>query len=42
MNKSGVLGKRSSKRFFYQQMGIAEHWSVSQLRNKQNGMILLF
>ena len=26
------------KRLFYQQMGIAEHWSVQQLREKQDGM----
>ena len=25
-----------TKRLFYQQMGIAEHWSVKQLRNKQD------
>ncbi len=27
-----------TKRLFYQQMGIAEHWSVKQLRNKQDEM----
>ena len=27
-----------TKRLFYQQMGIAEHWSVNQLRNKQDEM----
>ena len=27
-----------TKRLFYQQMGIAEHWSVQQLRDKQDGM----
>ena len=25
-----------TKRLFYQQMGIAEHWSVQQLRDKQD------
>ena len=28
-----------TKRLFYQQMGIAEHWSVRQLRDKQDGMM---
>ena len=28
----------SNKRLFYQQMGIAEHWSVRQLRDKQDEM----
>ncbi len=28
----------STKRLFYQQMGIAEHWSVQQLRDKQDEM----
>lgn len=27
-----------NKRLFYQQMGIVEHWSVQQLREKQDGM----
>ena len=27
-----------TKRLFYQQMGIAEHWSVQQLRDKQDEM----
>lgn len=27
-----------TKRLYYQQMGIAEHWSVKQLRNKQDEM----
>lgn len=27
-----------TKRLFYQQMGIAEHWSVQQLRDQQDGM----
>ena len=27
-----------TKRLFYQQMGIAEHWSVRQLRDKQDAM----
>ena len=27
-----------TKRLFYQQMGIAEHWSVKQLRDKQDEM----
>ena len=29
----------STKRLFYQQMGIAEHWSVRQLRDKQDQMV---
>lgn len=29
----------NNKRLFYQQMGIAEHWSVRQLRDKQDEMI---
>ena len=28
----------NNKRLFYQQMGIAEHWSVRQLRDKQDEM----
>ena len=28
-----------TKRLFYQQMGIAEHWSVRQLRDKQDQMV---
>ncbi len=28
----------ATKRLYYQQMGIAEHWSVKQLRDKQDGM----
>ncbi len=28
-----------TKRLFYQQMGIAEHWSVRQLREKQDEMV---
>ena len=28
----------STKRLFYQQMGMAEHWSVKQLRDKQDEM----
>jgi predicted nuclease of restriction endonuclease-like (RecB) superfamily len=28
----------ATKRLYYQQMGIAEHWSVKQLREKQDGM----
>lgn len=28
----------NTKRLFYQQMGIAEHWSLSQLRRKQDEM----
>ena len=28
-----------TKRLFYQQMDIAEHWSVRQLRDKQDGMM---
>ena len=27
-----------TKRLFYQQMSIAEHWSIRQLREKQDGM----
>lgn len=27
-----------TKRLFYQQMGVAEHWSIQQLREKQDGM----
>ena len=30
--------KDDTKRLFYQQMGIAEHWSVTQLRAKQDEM----
>ena len=30
--------KDETKRLFYQQMGIAEHWSVKQLRSKQDEM----
>jgi len=30
--------ENASKRLFYQQMGIAEHWSVNQLRRKQDEM----
>ena len=30
--------KDDTKRLFYQQMGIAEHWSVTQLREKQDEM----
>lgn len=30
--------KDDTKRLFYQQMGIAEHWSVNQLRSKQDEM----
>ncbi len=30
--------KNETKRLFYQQMGIAEHWSVRQLRDKQDEM----
>lgn len=30
--------KDDTKRLFYQQMGIAEHWSVRQLRDKQDEM----
>ena len=30
--------KDDTKRLFYQQMGIAEHWSVSQLRDMQDEM----
>ena len=30
--------KDETKRLFYQQMGIAEHWSVTQLRDKQDEM----
>lgn len=29
----------TTKRLFYQQMGIAEHWSVRDLRNKQDEML---
>ena len=29
----------STKRLFYQQMGIAEHWSVRDLRDKQDEML---
>lgn len=28
-----------AKRLFYQQMGIAEHWSIRQLRDKQDAML---
>lgn len=31
--------KDGTKRLFYQQMGIAEHWSVRQLRDKQDEML---
>lgn len=30
--------KDDTKRLFYQQMGIAQHWSVTQLRDKQDEM----
>ncbi len=30
--------KDTTKRLFYQQMGLAEHWSVQQLRDKQDEM----
>ena len=30
--------KDDTKRLFYQQMGIAEHWSVTQLRDQQEAM----
>ena len=30
--------ENATKRLFYQQMGIAEHWSVNQLRRKQDEM----
>ena len=30
--------KDNTKRLFYQQMGIAEHWSIRQLREKQDEM----
>ncbi len=29
----------STKRLFYQQVGIAEHWSVRELRDKQDAMV---
>ena len=31
--------EEGTKRLFYQQMGIAEHWSVRQLRDKQDQMV---
>ena len=33
-----VTIKDNTKRLFYQQMGLAEHWSVQQLRDKQDEM----
>ena len=33
-----VTIENDTKRLFYQQMSIAEHWSIRQLREKQDGM----
>ena len=34
-----VTIESETKRLFYQQMSIAEHWSVRQLRDKQDGIL---